>query len=115
MLLYDSIKMLQAGSHKMKKNIITNISSSSSGLASVSEGKFYFDAKNHVFSIGGITHPDENNNEYYRLNAFEKDKYSETNRALGDHTSGGSVRFVTDAKAFYLKVTLRSASTAIQH
>ena len=64
MLLYDSIKMLQAGSHIMKKNIITNISSSSSGLASVSEGKFYFDAKNHVFSIGGITHPDENNKKY---------------------------------------------------
>ena len=115
MLLYNSIKMLQAGSHIMKKNIITNISSSSSGLASVSEGKFYFDAKNHVFSIGGITHPDENNNEYYRLNAFEKDKYSETNRALGDHTSGGSVRFVTDAKEFYLKVTMRSASTGMQH
>ncbi len=96
------------------ENII-NVNSSSTGAVLENEGKIYFDAKNHIFTIGGIEHPDENNNEYYRLNAFKKDTYSDVNRGLADCTSGANIRFITDASEFYLKVTMRSASTGMHH
>lgn len=94
---------------------IENIGSSSPELVSENEGKFYFDAKNHVFTIGGIEHPDGNNNEYYRLNAFTKEIYTDLNRNLAECTAGASVRFVTDANEFYLKVTMRNALTGMRH
>lgn len=94
---------------------IENIGAASPELISEIDGKFYFDAKNRVFTIGGIEHPDGNNNEYYRLNAFTKELYSDANRGLAECTSGASVRFVTDANEFYLKVTMRGAQTGMRH
>ena len=41
-----------------------------------------------VFEIGGILHPDKNQNEYFRLDASQKDKYTDAHKWLGQSTAG---------------------------
>lgn len=71
--------------------------------------------KEQPFEIGGILHPDKNYGEYYRMDASKKEIYSDPNRALGHHTSGGTVRFVTDADSICIKNTLREAIVGMNH
>ncbi len=84
-------------------------------IAETKDGIFFFNAKLDIFTLGGIKHPDQNNNEYYRLDAFKKDTYSDLNRDLAKHTSGATLRFVTDADYFILKVKMNAPSVGMLH
>jgi len=68
-----------------------------------------------LFAIGGITHPDDNCGEFYRLDASKKDVYSEQNRFLASCTAGAQVRLNTDADSVIIKIWLRSAITGMNH
>lgn len=70
----------------------------------------FIDAFSSVFTLGGIEHPLDNNHEYYRLDAEKKDSYSWENSDLAHHTSGASLRFVTNAKEIMLRVALRNST-----
>lgn len=71
--------------------------------------------KDEPFEIGGVLHPDKNYGEYYRLDASKKDIYSGANSGLAHHTSGGTVRFITDAKVICIKNKLRNVTIGMNH
>ncbi len=71
--------------------------------------------KEQPFVIGGIVHPDKNYGEYYRMDASKKEIYSEQNRYLGHQTSGGCVRFVTDADTICIRNKLRFVTQGMKH
>lgn len=79
------------------------------------DGYIYLDVKNAPFVIGGIPHPNDNCNEYYRLDASKKDIYSDANRHLGHNTAGGNIRFSTDADIISLHITLRYGGNGMHH
>lgn len=84
-------------------------------IESKDEKFIYVDAKCPVFEIGGILHPDKNQNEYFRLDASQKDKYTDAHKWLGQSTAGGCLRFYTDAKAVALKVVYRGCVLGMHH
>ena len=53
--------------------------------------------------------------EFYRLDASKKDTYSTDNSYLAHHTSGGTVRFVTDADVICIRHKLRHVSAGMHH
>ncbi|MDD4125928.1 MAG: SGNH/GDSL hydrolase family protein [Eubacteriales bacterium] len=75
----------------------------------------YIDARFPIFEIGGIKHPDENGGEYYRLDADKKEKYTDAHKWLAQSTSGGSLRFYTNAENVALKVTYRACNLGMHH
>ncbi len=75
----------------------------------------YVDARYPVFEIGGIKHPDNNGGEYLRLDADKKETYTEAHRLLAQNTSGGTLRFYTDAKSVSLKVKYRACILGMHH
>ncbi len=79
------------------------------------DGYIYMDSRHKPFVLGGITHPDNNFGEYYRLDAGKKPTYSPANKGLAEHTAGGSIRFVTDAETMSLRIHNRSSSTGMHH
>lgn len=66
-------------------------------------------------SIGGIEHPSENSNEYYRLDVSKKSTYPSSVQTLATNTSGVTVRFRTNASYITLNATMRNAKTTYQH
>lgn len=65
--------------------------------------------------VGGITDPEDNNGELYRLDASRKQEfYSNLHEAsystLSNHTSGATIRFRTNASEIYINARMRSAS-----
>ncbi len=99
---------------KLKKSMLLKLSELNAPRKE-SDGFRYLDTKNAPFVLGGLIHPDENNGEYYRLDATKREEYSDANRALAECTSGGSVRFATDAEEISLRATLRAASVGMHH
>ncbi len=79
------------------------------------DGCIYIDACSELMTLGGIDHPSVNGGEYYRLDVSKKEQYSEPNRFLANHTSGASLRFITDAEAITLDAKLRAASVGMNH
>lgn len=80
------------------------------------DGFIHINARDkNVFRIGGIDHPDDNENEYYRLNAKTKNIYSDANRSLAECTSGATLRFITDANQIQIRADLRAAITGMHH
>lgn len=79
------------------------------------ENNVFINTLSRLFSIGGLKHPNDNSGEYYRLDALKKDIYSETNSTLAHCTSGGQVRFCTDADSITIKIWLRNAITGMNH
>jgi len=79
------------------------------------ENEVFINAINPLFDIGGITHPNKNNGEYYRLDATKKEIYSQQNSFLAHCTSGAQVRFVTDAPEITVRIWLRNAITGMNH
>ncbi len=75
----------------------------------------FTNVKNDPFVIGGILHPDKNHGEYYRLDASKKDIYSGANSGLAHQTSGGTVRFVTDADTICIRNKLRVVTVGMNH
>lgn len=70
----------------------------------------FVDGTAEVFSLGGIVHPSLNEGEYYRLDASKKEIYSWENSDLVQHTSGVTLRFVTDAEEIHLRVALKNST-----
>lgn len=79
------------------------------------ENTVFVNILNPLFAIGGITHPDSNCGEFYRLDASKKDIYSDANKFLASCTAGAQVRFNTDADNITIKIWLRSAITGMNH
>jgi hypothetical protein len=79
------------------------------------DGFCYIDVKNSPFVLGGLIEPKDNRNEYYRLDASNKDIYSGANKGLANHTAGGSIRFSTDAAVISIRVYNRDSSTGMPH
>lgn len=67
------------------------------------------------FEIGGIAHPDKNYGEFYRLDASKKNTYTKDNAFLAHHTSGATVRFVTDADKIVIRDKLREVIVGMPH
>jgi hypothetical protein len=76
--------------------------------------KFY-NVKEAPFLIGGILHPGKNHGEFYRLDAKNKASYTKDNAFLAHHTSGATVRFVTDADKVMIKNKLREVIVGMPH
>ena len=79
------------------------------------DGFIHLNCRNEPFVLGGITDPKENGGEYDRLAVTKRDRYSPRVRELAECTSGGSVRFATDADEIYLSAFLRSAILGMPH
>ncbi len=84
-------------------------------VKSSKDGVIYLNYSTPQFEIGGINDPDDNKNEFYRLDASRKQEfYSNLKEAsystLSNHTSGGTVRFRTNAEEIVIKATMRNAS-----
>lgn len=97
------------------KNLIEVSKVGSEIITESIDDKVFINAANRIFSIGGITHPLDNNNEYYRLDAFAKDNYSRANASLGVCTAGGTIRFITDAKTITVRIWLKNPITGMNH
>lgn len=82
---------------------------------SAQESFVYRHAWEQPFAIGGIKHPLENRGEYARLDVEKQSAYSQTIQNLSLHTSGGTIRFRTDAPALSLRVSMRNVRTDLQH
>ncbi len=78
-------------------------------------GFCHINCRKAPFALGGITDPKENGGEYYRLDVTKKETYSEAVRQLAKCTSGGSIRFATDADEIYLTVILREPVLGMPH
>lgn len=65
--------------------------------------------------LGGLVYPENNCGEFYRLDASKKEIYSDPNRHLAHHTSGGTVRFITDADKIMIKNKLRANTVGMNH
>lgn len=90
---------------------LTAVTAIDDGYASFENEIVYLNAFSSIFTLGGIEHPLDNNNEYYRLDAEKKDSYSWENSDLAHHTSGATLRFITDAKEIMLRVILKNSTT----
>lgn len=75
----------------------------------------YISADCRAFSLGGIQNPEDNCNEYYRLDASKKEIYSDSNRILAECLSGACLRFKTNADFFVLKATMRGVNAGMNH
>lgn len=67
-----------------------------------------------AFSLGGIPNPQDNSNQYYRLDYANKDNYPTNNLniagSLAYKTAGATVRFVTDAPSIAIYATMQKVS-----
>lgn len=99
---------------KLKKNMLSKLSTFTDNKKS-DDGFTYIDVKNAPFVLGGLIDPSENGGEYYRLDASKREDYSDANRALAEHTTGGTIRFITDAETISLHIHNRASSTGMHH
>ncbi|MBO5869765.1 MAG: hypothetical protein J6Q89_03340 [Clostridia bacterium] len=99
---------------KLKKSMLDKLSKYTDN-AKNDDGFTYIDIKNPPFVLGGLIKPEDNNNEYYRLDATKKDEYSDANRSLAKCSAGCCVRFITDANEISLHITLKNACTGMHH
>ncbi len=109
---YDFSKPVNSKTKIFKKDLTK---AAAYGKKPEQDGYIYFDATKPPFVIGGIPHPDQNQGEYYRLNVNDKEKYSGGNTQLALCTSGGTVRFATDAPVISIRVTNRNSITGMPH
>lgn len=84
-------------------------------IREIRDGRYFLDAAAPYFEIEGITHPEKNSGEWYRLDASRKDDYSEDVRFLAGCTSGASVRFVTDALSIVIALKHRNNHHPLPH
>ena len=84
------------------------------------DGLIYLRYSTPQFALGGIKAPADNNNEFYRLDAYNKNNYSNLNQTsikdgLAYNTSGATLRFRTNAKEFTIYAMLRNCTTNCNH
>lgn len=80
-----------------------------------SEGYVYVNVTKSPFEIGGIKHPSDNGNEFYRLDVNRRAEYSDNNRFLAECTAGACIRFSTDATAISVRLDMRSVIAGMHH
>lgn len=79
------------------------------------DGFAYLNAVDERFAIGGIEHPSENQNEFFRLDAARKSDYSHHNEYQAHNTAGVTLRFCTDADEIALRTQLRYTQANMLH
>ena len=99
---------------KLKKSMLSKLSALKV-VDKNDDGFYYLDIIDAPFVLGGLKEPKDNCGEYYRLDASKKEVYSDANRGLAECTSGGSVRFATDADKISLRIYLRAACVGMHH
>ncbi len=104
----------QSSIKRFKKNMLSQLINYTDNAKS-DDGFVYIDIQQPPFKLGGLIEPKYNNGEYYRLDAANKEVYSNENRRLAACTSGGSVRFLTDTNKISVKITLRGACVGMHH
>ncbi|MBQ4064748.1 MAG: hypothetical protein IJD10_01465, partial [Clostridia bacterium] len=67
------------------------------------------------FEIGGIEHPNDNNGEYYRLDAYSQSTYDGDVAGLAQHMAGVTLRFRTNASTILLYATMRNCTENWNH
>ena len=90
-----------------------------STLGAASDGYVYFDVANasstQYIALGGLTHPTQNNNEYYRLYGANRANYpgsgTSTVRYESDTTAGGTLRFRAYADSIRLTAVPKAGMT----
>ncbi|MBQ6184178.1 MAG: hypothetical protein IJK33_09870 [Clostridia bacterium] len=102
---YDYSKAVTVKAEKIKKEYVTELT----------DEYVYINADNEIFEIGGLLPPHLNHGEYYRLDASKRSEYHDGKDTLSDCTSGGTLRFYTDADRFVLKVKYRSCCLGMHH
>ena len=97
--------------------LVSNMSALSafSGKRAEPDGFVYLDISGGPFAVGGITHPNANGGEYFRLDPAKRDEYSPDNRFLAENTAGACVRFITNADKISLRVFLRAGCFGMHH
>ncbi len=92
-----------------------SVGSLSGEYVNVVDNTVFIDAQDPILSLSGITAPKDNNGEYYRLDAFNKNAYPSDIRLLAEETSGVTIRFCTNASSFILKASMRNTDTLEQN
>ena len=80
-----------------------------------SEGYVYVNVTKSPFEIGGIKHPSDNGNEFYRLDVNRRAEYSDNNRFLAECTAGACIRFSTDATSISVRLDMRAVIAGMHH
>ncbi|HBL84412.1 MAG: hypothetical protein A2Y17_04705 [Clostridiales bacterium GWF2_38_85] len=78
-------------------------------------GYTYLNIFSPVIDISGFASLEENNNQLYRMLLADKDKYSDNNDWLGWSTSGGRIRFRTNATSLQVDITLQNINGGMKH
>jgi len=71
-------------------------------------GFVYLDVQSDLISLGGIAAPANNNGEYYRFVASNKNRYPGDIKREGGTTAGGTLRFRISGGSFRLKAVRRT-------
>lgn len=66
------------------------------------------------FEITGITHPTDNNGEFYRLDAKDRPRFPDGNKIYADDTTGGRIRFRTTARQIVIRADIDSIFGGMQ-
>ncbi len=67
-----------------------------------------------VFEITGMTHPTENEGEFYRLDAADRPRFPDGNKIYAEDTTGGRIRFRTTASVIVIRADIRSIFGGMQ-
>lgn len=84
----------------------------SKNITNNADGYSYISIFTPPIDISGFPNLKENGNQLYRLLLTDKDKYSSGNNWLAWSTSGGRVRFRTDATSLKIEVMLQYSNSA---
>lgn len=86
------------------------------GFTEERDGMIFLDVSaNELLEIGGLVRPSENNGEYYRLNALNRQEYSVLNEALASNPAGGTIRFRTNADRIAVDIKLYAVPLDFKH
>lgn len=104
----ESGTLLNVTDESLKKYVTTT----------VKDGYTFFNYDAPVFEIGGIPHPSQNNGNFNRLNTLDSIQFSAFPKNVVSNswnTSGGTVRFRTNASYFVLNAKVHKFSTGSRH
>lgn len=105
----------QSSSEKVEDGNYVDVASIDSKYAKKSAGIIYVSALAPQMELGGIVHPEQNGNQYYRLDYSKTSSYSSANHSKAKQTAGVTLRFRTNANFFYLKTVMQECNTTYQH
>jgi hypothetical protein len=89
-------------------NHLTLVEDLTEGVVARQNGYVYVNAESKLLSLGGLAAPSQNNGEYFRLNAANKNAYPEDIRREAATTAGGTLRFRVNGGTFRIKAIRRT-------